>query len=395
MTASSPTTSRLSRVLFGLVPVLMLALVASVGVVANTPGPPDEFESAPMTVTIEPAEWVDSYLVRARYVGEVRARQRVELGFELGGKLVELGFDEGDRVRAGETVGLLDVVRLDSEESRLVAARGRVEADLKLARLTLDRVRTSFESRAASEQEIDEAVQRVESLEASLDEATASIERVQIDLEKSVLRAPFDAVVSRRHLDLGAVIGEGAPVYTLLEATQPEVRIGVAPAMVDEVRVGDGASVEVRGEMISGVVIASLPELDRRTRTAEVRIGLEAALGEGLRDGDAASIELGVHQDVRGFWVPIEALTQSVRGLWAVYIVDTGEGDREGESSRVERREVELLHTETDRALVRGPVDEHESVIVAGIHRIVPGVRVDPVRAVVGAPNDAEVRDEG
>ena len=72
--------------------------------------------------------------------------------------------------------------------------------------------------------------------------------------------------------------------------------------------------------------------------------------------------------DDHGFWLPLTALTESERGLWGVLVVNR--------SSVLERRVVEVLHAEADRAYVRGTLQDGDWVVRTGVQRLVPGQQV-------------------
>jgi multidrug efflux pump subunit AcrA (membrane-fusion protein) len=84
-----------------------------------------------------------------------------------------------------------------------------------------------------------------------------------------------------------------------------------------------------------------------------------------------AVVELQLVQKIKssGFWIPLSALTESDRGLWGVYVIN--------DDSLVERHLVEVVHTESDRAFVRGTLSPNDRVIRTGVQRIVPGQRVE------------------
>jgi len=334
----------------------------------------------PLAVEVSPVRWERGYTVTRRYVGQVEARRRVDLAFELGGTVEGVWFDEGDRVSSGDAVAALDTSRLRAERDRLAAQREEAAAELRLARLTLERTRASFEGGAANRQEVDRARHAADALAARERQAAAAIERLDVDLAKSELRAPFDSIVAQRRVDEGAVLAAGAPVLRLLEADGPEVRVGAPVGSAGVLESGAPAEVRVRGRSLGAEVIGVSPELDRVTRTASLRVRLSEPLSAALRDGDAAEIAMERRVATPGFWIPKEALTQSVRGLWAVFVVAEGDGG----SSVVERREVEVVHPETGRAYVRGPISEGAEVVVSGRHRVTPGLRVRPRPAAGG-----------
>ena len=86
-------------------------------------------------------------------------------------------------------------------------------------------------------------------------------------------------------------------------------------------------------------------------------------------------LELALDERVasEGFWVPLSALTAMDRGLWGLFIVDA--------ENTVQRRLVEILHHEGDRAFVRGLLTPQDRIVATGTQRIVQGQRVLPVAA--------------
>lgn len=357
--------------------IAVTAVVGAVGAVGvlSTPTAEAPSEIKPMVVLVSPTAWQDSTEDTARYLGEIQARQRVNLSFELNGTIDLLGADEGDRVPAGTVVARLDTARLLVDLRRLEAAARAISSDLDLAEITLERVDQTIAANAATQQQRDEAASAVRTLRARLAEAQAAVQRTRVDIDKSTLRAPFDALVARRFADIGSLARPGTPVLTLLERSDPEARIGVAPGAVPFVN-GD-THVIVRSRRVPARLVDVLPEIDRVTRTAEVRFVLPEQLGPTLRDGDAAEIEITRPVDEDGFWVPLSALTQSVRGLWALYIAVPAGGD----GWVLERREVEIVRPATGRAFVRGALEDGDLIVTDGKQRLVPGMRVRPIES--------------
>jgi hypothetical protein len=129
------------------------------------------------------------------------------------------------------------------------------------------------------------------------------------------------------------------------------------------------------------VVSTLLPELTMETRTVPVLLDLPASAAEsGLRAGEIVRLALTEEMELEGVWVPTTALVKGIRGLWACNVIRGG-GEEAGNAGTVERREVELIHTEGDRALVRGPLEPGEWIVQSGNHRIVEGQRVRPVES--------------
>lgn len=373
------------------------------------------------TVTVKP---VTSYLTTREYTGAVVARRTSQLGFELAGKLIELSVSEGDRVRAGQPLAQLDTEQLQTNRLKVVAqraqaaarldemitgpreediaaARARVAslgAEVDLLKLQTSRRQRLLDSYAASQDEYEQHAFGQQARQAQLDEAEhdlqellngtrkeqleaqravvaeldASIEAIDVDLRKSQLMAPYDGTIARRMTDEGTVVEIGQPVFRLVEDEALEAWIGLPALAAANLSEGSTQQVRVRGKRFQVTVAHRFPEIDPATRTRTVVLEFDKASSSQLVQGEVARLELQESVETAGFWLPSTALAKGSRGLWSALVVETNDDG----PARVARRDLEALHAESNRVLVRGTLNEGDRVISAGTHRVVPGQRV-------------------
>jgi hypothetical protein len=177
------------------------------------------------------------------------------------------------------------------------------------------------------------------------------------------------------------VVASGTPAFTVIEADAPEARIGVATARGGTIARGDRLPVTVEGATYPAVVRTVLPVRDLSARTVDVLLTLDADWGL-VNEGDLARLTLDEAVQRRGTWLPISSLTESVRGLFAVYaVVDDGKG-----GLVVERREVSLDHQTADRAFVTGGFSDGTRIVTSGVHKLSPGMAV----RITGPDGDGE-----
>ncbi|MEM6333322.1 MAG: efflux RND transporter periplasmic adaptor subunit [Planctomycetota bacterium] len=337
--------------------------------VIRTAGPGVE----PLVVPWAEVAWDEGYEVQRRYVGRVEAKREADLGFEIGGLIVEIGVDEGQAVTAGQVLASLDTRRLEARRAELEAQAEQAEASAELAAIRLERITRMHAREATTADELDEARSTARAADADVARARAAVRSVEVDIEKAELVAPFDAVVAVRSVDEGRVVDAGTAVVRLLERSRPEVRVGIGGDAIESLAVGEAVSVEVRGERYAGRVRAILPTRDQVGRGVDALIELEAELG-AVRSGDLGRVSLPRRVAAAGFWVPMQALTEGSRGLWSLYVLD-GSTDDSGRAT-LRRADVEVLHEATDRAYVRGPFEAGVRVVVGGLHRVGPGMAV-------------------
>lgn len=336
-------------------------------------------------------ESVDTYNVTRAFTGEVVALHASELGFDRPGKVIEIFVDDGDRVTRGTPLARLDTRNLETQRLAIKAQLLQVEAvirdleeQLKLSEVQLDRREGLLVEGAISREQRDEFSFGTDSLRARRDVQVASIQQLEaqladidVTLDKSILRAPFDGGIAQRYIDRGTVAEAGRPILRLVDTSDLEARIGLPAEMADRLELGSSHAVLIDNHSYQAVVKATLPEIDLATRTRTVVLVLDNAAG--VVPGEVIRLELqGEPIATSGFWLPLSALVQGERGLWSTYALTAADSVFPG-LYRVERRDVEVLHTEGDLALVRGTLRPGETLVDTGVHRVVPGQLVRPL----------------
>jgi RND family efflux transporter MFP subunit len=381
-------------------------------------------------------ERVNSYGESRFYTGTIAASRTSELGFEQPGQLIRILVDEGDRVSAGSPLAYLDSQSLKISRLELLAQKAQAVAklqemqagaraetiasaeasvrdlseQLELARQKSQRRKELYVQGAISREQFDQTKSDRAVLQARLDKAKseldeliagvraeqiaaqkslieqydAKIATIQLQLQKNVLKAPFSATISRRLLDEGTVVSAGQPIVRLVENKALEARIGVPTSAVAQIPLGSYQRLKIGQKIYRAKVSSILPELDASTRTHTVVLTLDESPGKEVSPGQVARLEFAQIIGESGYWLPTTALVQGMRGLWSCYVL--GKTDRSKyipvnkiDAFPIERRDVEVLHTESDRVLVRGTIQEGDRVIVGGTHRLVSGQLVRPI----------------
>jgi RND family efflux transporter MFP subunit len=333
-------------------------------------------ERSALLVEVEAAEPASAYTVRREFSGRVEARRSSELGFELGGELVAVRVEEGDYVDAGQVLASLDTARLQARLAEAEAALAQARSARDFARSTLERSREAAAFEGISAQELDLAVDNANSAAAAAAAAEARVNSVRVDIDKSSIRAPFEAVVIGRRADEGQIVAAGQPVLELQESAAPEVRIGVAGAAVSSLEPGQQQVLEVDGRNIRATVNAVLPRRDPATRTIDVILAIED--GEVV-PGDLARLALEQPVEADGFWLPVGALAEGNRGLWNAYVatpVEYSPATAGGATHVLEPRVVEILFETADRVFVRGALYDGDLFVTSGLTRVVPNQQV-------------------
>ncbi|MEM8688884.1 MAG: efflux RND transporter periplasmic adaptor subunit, partial [Pseudomonadota bacterium] len=346
---------------------LMVAGTAALHMRANAEVPPQA--NPPVAVNTKPLVLVDSYEITERFAGRLEPARQTQLSFERAGLVRQVLVEEGDRVSKGDVVAALDTVKLKAERQTLKAQIGELNARRDLASATLKRQEELNKKGWRSAQNYDEARFSLQEIDASLTRVEAAIASLDVDIEKSELRAPFGGTIASRTTDEGAVVAAGSNIVELLETAQRQVRIGVSAEAAADLTVGERYKFLASGRTVSGTLIAKRPDLDPRTRTVSVLFSV--APQGSVPFGEIVELVLPRSVSARGTWLPISALSEGRKGLWSVLTVTERDG-----GAVVEREAAEILHIEGDRAFVRGTFTAGARLLLEGVNRVTPGQQV-------------------
>jgi membrane fusion protein (multidrug efflux system) len=180
----------------------------------HAPPPPDV---AVQTVAQEPVPLDLTYTARTVGSREVEVRARV------GGIVMKRRFEEGSRVKQGQSMFLIDP---EPVRARLASARAEVavaKARLEEARRQKDRVLPLFEKNAVSQSRRDEAVSGFEVAQANHAAAESQMRMAQLDLEYTDVRAPISGLTSREVLSEGSLVSteQGSSLLTKIVQVDP------------------------------------------------------------------------------------------------------------------------------------------------------------------------------
>ncbi|WP_372619322.1 efflux RND transporter periplasmic adaptor subunit [Falsiroseomonas sp.] len=302
---------------------------------------------APVGVVVSPVRTA-TVVDRAESVGTVRARDAVTITAKVAGIVQELGFQEGQRVQAGDQLLSLDAAALRAEFDQ-----ARALADD--ARSQLNRARGLQAGQTI-------AAQRLETLEAVARQAEGRVRQTQARLEEMRIAAPFGGRVGLRQVSVGALIQPGTVVTTLDDISR--VRVEFAVPEVYLARVQQGSPVTARSAAFGdrrfhGRVAVVDTRIDTATRTVRVISEFDNS-DEVLKPGLFMTVEIELERRDDALLIAEEAL-DPIGDRNYVYVI------RDGRARRVEVRLGQRRQGEVE---VLSGVAAGEPVVVRGIQRL-------------------------
>jgi len=254
----------------------------------------------------------------AEFVGTVYFREVSDVAGEVNGKVNDVRFEEGKRVKGGEVLVSLETDLLKKEIEAGRAAYEQVLADHENAVIDLRRREDLYRKELIAEQTYDEARFRVKGLEKRAASLKAELERLEIQLGKKDIKAPYSGVVIAKYVDRGEWLEAGGTVATIARDDLVDVIVNVPQEVIKSVTPGmDVAIISGRGRM-KGTIFSVIPRGDIQTRTFPVKIRAKNSLS--LVEGMEAMLVLPTGGKKKSLIVPRDAVLRK-SGNTIVYAV--------------------------------------------------------------------------
>jgi RND family efflux transporter MFP subunit len=341
--------------------------------------------------------------------GSVEANVTALTAFQVGGRVLHVYVEEGQRVTKGQILADLDPT---DYRNALNAASGEADAaaavnakanaglrrqELEQARIDFERTQDEYQrlkylydhqslpandfhkieaAFLASQQRYDMAQSgtRVEDkLAASAQHvaATAQMAEARKRLADCQLRAPISGYIGMRQIDVGVTVAPGVPVISVVDLDPVKVRAGIPEAEVGKVREGSRAEVSIPsldGQRFDGRVEAIAAASDPASRTYVSKIVVPNPKHQ-LRAGMVSEAHLIGDAQLNAITVPGSAIVRDARGVTQVYLLTPGQ-------NRAYGRRVEIGSMIDSEVEIRSGLTGNEQVVVDGQNYLREGALV-------------------
>ncbi|HSI39431.1 MAG TPA: efflux RND transporter periplasmic adaptor subunit [Xanthobacteraceae bacterium] len=294
-------------------------------------------------------------------VGSLGSDESVQVASEVAGRIAEIRFTEGQKVKAGDVL-----VKLDDALVR--ASEAEMQARLALARSNYDRAQQLQKSGSGTARALDEAI-------SERNTATALLDLQQVQLAKHSILAPFDGVVGLRAVSVGAYIGVGEKLVNLEKIDTLKIDFKIPEIYLSQIVMGQSVEIAVDavpGRTFTGAIYAIDPMVDVNGRALSIRAKLSNQ-DNALRPGLFVRVTVKGGVERTALMVPESAVVPrgQDRIVWQV---------REGKA--VETK-VKLGERRAGEVEIAEGLPANATVVTAGQQRLRAGARVE----VVGGPS--------
>lgn len=345
------------RVLAAAAAAIVLVACGTSSETTPSPGPPPPVVEV-ATVRTEPRD------TGLTLVGQLEADESVMLRPEIEGVVATVHFREGEEVPQG-----MVLFRLRDAEQR--ARLREAEADLVLAEQAWGRVRSLEAARIVSAAELDHA-------RATRDAAAARLDLARVELERTVVRAPFAGMLGQRLVSPGDRVTKTTDLGRIDAVARLKLAIPVPEPLIERVAPGMAFTIAVApfpGERFPGTVYFAAPSLDPTSRQLLLR-GYVPNPDRRLRPGLFATVRVATEAREEALFVPESAVVYDAGGpfVWRI-----------GADGRAERTSVVLGDRRDGLVEVREGLAAGDRVVSAGTNKVLAGAPVREAEGQAGA----------
>lgn len=365
--------------------VLGAALIALVGCsrqADTAPAPPP----APQVLVTEALQRTTT--VVGEFVGEVRAFRQVDVRPQVGGRVRDILFKPGQRVRRNDVLFVIDARPYEANLSEALAALADSEADLARARQDVARYEPLLPENAIPRATYDAAVATLKSARAAVDQRRAAVARVRLDVQNTRVPSPVQGQVGLQQVEVGGLAVDGQTVLVTVSTLDPMfVYFGIPE--VDYLRFmrAGGSRQAAAAQARASPIELVLPDgsvypqpgrydfADPALDTATGTLSLRASFPNPdllLRPGMNVRVRLPYEEIPDAVLVPQRAVTELL-GRQFVTILGAG--------NRTEQRAVAAGDRVGEHWIIRSGLQPGERIVVEGMQKAPPGTVVAPTLA--------------
>lgn len=253
--------------------------------------------------------------------GRLEAYSQAQLFARVSGYLKDRHVDMGASVKAGQLLAEIDAPDLDQQIMQAVADLASAEANVELARTTLERAQSLIRSGAVAQQTLEQRQADFSNRRGLVRSAQANLDRLRVLEKYKQITAPFDGIVTSRTTDVGALInagsGAGPALFVLSDTSKLRVYVNVPQNYVPSIQIGTKAEIrmpEYPARTFTATVEASSQAVDGASGTTRMQLVVENGRNE-LMTGAFANVRLILPQPETTLSVPASALIFGQDGL--------------------------------------------------------------------------------
>lgn len=351
-------------------------------------------EQPPLNVTVAPITQQDVFVMNT-WVGLLDGYKNADIKAQVTGYLMTQNYKEGSLVTKGTVLFTIDQRPFQAALAMAQAQLSQALAKAELAKITLERQTQLYKTKVTSQQDYDNAYQSAQADVAAAAAAQANVQTAQINLNYCTITAPFDGIVGLAQAQIGDLVGPGGTSTVLTQMSQVNpIKVNFSITEQEYLQAADllkklqGANEadlqsKLKLTLADGTVYPEGGKFDfvnRQVNASTGTIQITALFPNDqdvLRPGLFGRITAPIDELKNAMVVPQTALVE-LQGNYLISIVQP--------DNTVKSFPVKLGPTQGAFQVITGAVKPGDKVVVGGVEKVRPGMKVNPQPAPTPSP---------
>jgi len=298
----------------------------------------------------------------------------VQVSFLVSGKVIKVGFREGDYVKQGQLLAAIDPLDYKLSLQAASAQAGQAKVALDRSQDEYARMKFLYESRSLAQNNFEKFKAAWLSAQQQVDQAIANQQLARKHLSDASLYAPTTGFISRRSIEPGQTASPGSPVFEIVKLDPVEINVGVPETDIHLVRVGQKAAVTIPAlpsESFEGKVRVINVSADPNTRTYMTRIVVPNPT-HIIRIGMVAEARIQGDRVLDLMMLPAETILRDPQGATIVFVYYP-------EQQRVYSKRIETGSVYGREIAIKSGLSGDEAIVFAGQEKLRDGTIVSLV----------------
>lgn len=299
------------------------------------------------------------------FSGTLYYNTKSKIASELDGVVESFSFDEGDTLKKGDTLTSLDSKILKANIMAKISMIKAAKAELTRQERELERSLALFERKSISQSSYDLVFYTTQQQRAQLEAMQSELNAMNIQMQKTHIKVPFDSVVVERNVEIGQWLFQGDSVATLVATQSIEARVNIPSDFIQNIRSYKTFFAKIGADKVEISLKSLIPLADNATRTFPLRFNVPKNMG--LIEGMRIDIDIPTLKKEETLLVPRDAVIKRFDKDVVFVVVD----------AKAMMIPVKVIGYKTDMAAVSADgLSEDMRVVTKGNERIFPNMQV-------------------
>jgi RND family efflux transporter MFP subunit len=254
------------------------------------------------------------------FIGTIYYPEVSEVSAEVSGTVEIIRFEEGERIKKGRILVKLNSILREKTFQAKKALYEQILTDLERARKDLERIATLYKKKIVSEKDYDDQRFQVKGLEKKTTSLKTEVDRLEIELEKTNIKSPFDGVVIKRLVARGEWFSPGKSVATIARNDTLDVIVEVPEELIRYLKPGMNVKIQSGDKKLEGKLHAIIPKGDISTRTFPIKLRFDYI--NSLMEGMEAKVKLPGGTKVSTLMIPRDAVLNTFGKTVVVAVIE-------------------------------------------------------------------------